>query len=260
MRVAVIGDIIGNPGRRTLKEFFPEYRKVKKLDFVIANGENAVSGSGITYPAMNELFNSGIDVITMGNHTWSKKEILSFINTEERLIRPANYPEGTPGKGFVTVDVNGIRVSVLNILGRVFLEPVDCPFRIADREISALDSISDVIIVDFHAEATSEKNAMGYYLDGRVTAVLGTHTHIQTADEKLLPLGTAFITDIGMTGPCHSVLGVKHDIIIKKFLTNMPHRFEVATGDTQLNAVIIDIDDNTYKAKSIERVFENYSF
>lgn len=260
MRIAFIGDIVGNPGRRTIGEFLPEYRKLKKIDFVAANAENAVSGSGLTYAAAQELFKSGVDIITMGNHTWSKKEILSFIDTENRIIRPANYPDKNPGKGCVALNVNNIRISVLNIMGRVFMEALDCPFLTADREIAYLKTVSDIIIVDFHAEATSEKNAMGYYLDGRVAAVVGTHTHIQTADERILPQGTAYITDVGMTGPYYSILGVKKDIIINKFLTHIPERFEVATGDVQLNAVIIDIDENTFKVKNIERVFEKYSF
>lgn len=260
MKIIFIGDIVGNPGRKMIKEFFAEYKKINKIDFAIANGENCVGGTGITYSVAQELLGCGIDVITLGNHTWAKKEIFDFLGTDSRIIRPANYPAENPGKGSTWIDVSGINIGVLNIMGRVYMDPIDCPFKAADREIEYLSSVSDFIIVDFHAEATSEKNAMGYYLDGRVAAVLGTHTHVQTGDEKILPKGTAYITDVGMTGPYDSILGVEKDIIIKKFLTQMPERFEVAKGDVQFNAVIIDIDDNTHKATSIRRVSERYSF
>lgn len=260
MRVLFIGDIIGNPGRKVIKEFLPDYRKMKKIDFCVANGENAVGGTGLTYSVAQELIKSGIDVITLGNHTWAKKEILGFIGTEKNIIRPANYPRGNPGKGSVVAEACGTAVGVLNIMGRVYMDPIDCPFAAADREIEYLSSFTDIIITDFHAEATSEKNAMGYYLDGRVTAVIGTHTHVQTVDEKILPSGTAYITDAGMTGPFESVIGVDKEIALNRFLTQIPHKFEIATkGEVQFNAVIIDVDERTHKAAKIERVFERYS-
>lgn len=261
MRVLFIGDIVGNPGRKMIKEFLPDYRKIKNIDFCVANGENAVGGTGLTYLAAQELIESGIDVITLGNHTWAKKEIINFIGTEKNIIRPANYPEGNPGKGSVVAEAGGIGIGVLNLMGRVYMDPVDCPFVAADREIEYLTNFTDIIIVDFHAEATSEKNAMGHYLDGRVAAVIGTHTHVQTADEKILPLGTAYITDAGMTGPFESVIGVDKEIALNRFLTRIPHKFTIATkGDVQFNAVIIDIDEGTHKATRMERVFERYSF
>lgn len=255
MRVLLIGDIIGRPGRRYIREKLPYIRKKNSIDFVIANGENSAGGNGITANVAKELFISGIDFLTMGNHIWDNKDVFNFIDRETRMTRPANYPEGTPGKGHQLVELRSeFYIGILNISGRTFMQPLDCPFRTVDREIGILEKYTNIIIVDFHAEATSEKIAMGLYLDGKVSAVVGTHTHVQTADEKILPKGTAYITDLGMTGPINSVLGVKSDTVIKKFITQMPVRFEVAKGKVQLNGVIIDIDEETGKAVHIERI------
>jgi metallophosphoesterase (TIGR00282 family) len=229
-------------------------------DFTIANGENTAGGRGISYNTAQEIFNTGIDAITMGNHTWSRKEILRIIDSGINIIRPANYPKGVPGKGRMVLEKNGLKLAVINLLGRVYMDStVDCPFQIVDREISFLKGQADCILVDFHAEATSEKVAMGYYLDGRVSCMVGTHTHIQTADEKILEKGTAYISDVGMTGPFGGVIGVDKELIIKKFTLGMPIQHEVAKGKVQINAVIIDIDDQTYKASKIVRINEVFN-
>ncbi len=226
-----------------------------QIDLVLANGENAAGGNGITPDLAEELYTFGIDILTMGNHVWDKKEILPYFEVENRIIRPANYPPGAPGKGFLVFPVTrNVKVGVLNLAGRVFMGDLDCPFRCADVMLAEIKRQTPVIIVDFHAEATSEKQALGWYLDGRVTAVLGTHTHTQTADERLLPAGTAYITDVGMTGPRDSVLGVKSEIILKKFITQMPARFEIADGVAQLNAVVLGINPANGEAYSIKRV------
>jgi hypothetical protein len=226
-----------------------------QIDLVIANGENAAGGNGITPEIAEELYDSGVDILTMGNHVWDKKEILTYFDVERRIIRPANYPPGTPGKGSIIYSVTrNVKVGVINLSGRVFLGNLDCPFRSADVLIEEISKHTPVILVDFHAEATSEKQAMGWYLDGRVTAVLGTHTHIQTADERLFPDGTAYITDVGMTGPRDSVLGVKTEIVLKKFLTQMPGRFEIANGVAQINAVVLGVNPANGKAHSIRRI------
>jgi metallophosphoesterase (TIGR00282 family) len=229
-------------------------------DFTIANGENTAGGRGISYNTAQEIFNTGIDAITMGNHTWSRKEILRIIDSGINIIRPANYPKGVPGKGRMVLEKNGLKLAVINLLGRVYMDStVDCPFQIVDREISFLKGQADCILVDFHAEATSEKVAMGYYLDGRVSCMVGTHTHIQTADEKILEKGTAYISDVGLTGPFGGVIGVDKELIIKKFTLGMPIQHEVAKGKVQINAVIIDIDDQTYKASKIVRINEVFN-
>lgn len=258
MRILMIGDVVGRPGRRALRENLQNLVKEFDLDLVIANGENAAGGNGITKDIVKELHGYGIDIITMGNHVWNKKQVFEFISQEDRIIRPANYPPGTPGRGWQIVkSKNEVEVAVLNLSGRVFMDALDCPFRKADELLQEIAGHVRVIILDFHAEATSEKVAMGWYLDGRVSAVCGTHTHVQTADERILPGGTAYITDVGMTGPRDSVIGFKTDIVLGKFITQLPRRFEVGGGLYQFNAVIIDIDDDTGQAKDICRV-QNY--
>ncbi len=255
MRILMIGDVVGRPGRKAVREVLPVLLQEHRPDLVIANGENAAGGNGITPDTAGELFASGIDVLTMGNHVWDKKEALTLLEEEERIIRPANYPPGTPGRGYNLFEVKeGLKVGVINLSGRVFLPPLECPFRLGRQLAEELRVETRVIIVDFHAEATSEKVALGWHLDGLVSAVVGTHTHIQTADARVLPGGTAYITDIGMTGPRDSVLGVKTEIIVHKFLTQLPARFEIAGGVTQLEGVILDIDPSTGRAAGIQRV------
>ena len=255
MRIMMIGDIVGRPGRKGIKETLETIRQELKLDAIIANGENAAGGNGITADIGTDLFEYGIDVLTMGNHVWDKREAISYINRETRIVRPANYPPGSPGRGAGIYNVGGYTIGVINFSGRVYLSTLDCPFRLADEMLETVRSETPIIIVDFHAEATSEKVALGWYLDGRVSAVLGTHTHIQTADERILPQGTAYISDVGMTGPRNSVLGVKTELVLEKFTTQMPVRFEVADGPYQFNAVVIDIDEDTGMATDIERIY-----
>ncbi|SMB96265.1 hypothetical protein SAMN00017405_1489 [Desulfonispora thiosulfatigenes DSM 11270] len=258
LNILMIGDIVGNVGRNAVRDVLPSLYKEYNLDLVLANGENAAGGKGITYEILQELYNYNINIITMGNHVWDKKEILDFIEYERTLIRPANFPEGTPGNSYVIYEIeNNIKVGVINLLGSIYLQPLISPFLIIDNIINEIKKETQIIIVDFHAEATSEKVAMGWYLDGKVSGVLGTHTHIQTADERILPDGSAYITDVGMTGPRNSVLGVKRDLAIQKFLTQMPVRFEMANGKGQLNGVVLTIDPLTGKAKSIERIQKN---
>lgn len=241
MRILFIGDIVGKPGRRAVRDLLPGIIEEYRIDCVIANCENAASGFGVTREVVEELYSSRIDVLTSGNHVWDKKEVLDFIEEYETFLRPANYPAGAPGHGSVVIPTpGGIPVGVINLEGRIFMHPSDCPFRTADREIEKLKGAS-VIIVDMHAEATSEKIAMGWYLDGRVTAVLGTHTHVQTADERILPRGTAYISDAGMTGPFDSVIGIRKDTILERFLLQIPNRFDVAKGDVRLQGVLIDV-------------------
>ena len=257
MRVLFIGDVVGEPGRRALKELLPKLNTKHNLEFVIANGENAAGGSGITPSLAEEIFGYGIDVITSGDHIWKKKEIIDYIDSNKRLLRPANYPDNVPGFGSTVVESeSGTKVAVVNLMGRVFMQAIECPFRAAKREIDKLKDKARIIIVDMHAEATSEKIALGWYLDGTVSAILGTHTHVQTADEKILPQGTAFISDAGMTGPFDSVIGRKKEQILSRFLTQMPTKFEMADGDVQLHGVVIDIDEKTGKANSIKRIQE----
>lgn len=255
MHLLMIGDIVGRPGRRAVKQNLPEILGSMKVDMVIANGENAAGGNGITREIARELFSCGVDVITMGNHVWNQKEIYTYIDRESRIIRPANYPPGTPGSGCgVFTAQNGIRLGVINLSGRVFMQDLDCPFRKADELVGRLKEEVGIVFMDFHAEASSEKVAMGWHMDGRASAVCGTHTHVQTADEKVLPGGTAYISDVGMTGPADSVIGVKKDIVIEKFITQMPRRFEVAEGLYQFNAVLVEIDDVSSRALSIRRI------
>lgn len=255
MKVLFIGDIVGGGGRQAVEELLPRIQKEKGIDFSIANGENAAGGTGITPKIMNQLFSYGVDIITSGNHLWDKKQIIPIIDKERRLLRPANYPPGVPGLGStVTETENGSKIGIINLSGRVFMPALDCPFRTAEREIKKLRKETLLIVVDIHAEATSEKIAMGWFLDGKVSAVIGTHTHVQTADEGILPQGTAYITDIGMTGAAKSVIGVKTDLILRRFLTQLPVRFEPAEEDIQLSAVVLDLNPSTGKANSIERI------
>lgn len=259
MKILFIGDIVGKPGRKALKEGLSRIAEKVKADFVIANVENAAGGFGITQEVGEEIFSLGVDVLTSGNHIWDKKEAVTYITRESRLLRPANYPEGVPGHGSLVVkSQDGDKVAVLNISGRVFMSPMDCPFRVAKGEVEKLKKETNIIIVDFHAEATSEKIAFGKFLDGEVSAVIGTHTHVQTADETILPQGTAYITDAGMTGPLDSVIGIKKEQIIEKFLTQIPVRFETAKGPTILAAVIIDINSKTGRAAGIQRIQLNF--
>jgi len=255
VKILFIGDIVGKPGRKALDLFLRKTQEQHGITFTIANGENAAGGFGVTESIVENLFSSGIDVITTGNHVWAKKEALQLASKEHRLLRPLNYPPGTPGVGSVVMkDRDGNKVAVLNAEGRVFMRPQDCPFRSIEAEIPLLQEETPVIIVDFHAEATSEKVAMGWFLDGRASAVFGTHTHIQTADERILPGGTAYITDVGMTGPSESVIGVKKDIILRRFLTSLPERFETATRFPQFQAVVAEISPGDGRATSVERV------
>jgi 2',3'-cyclic-nucleotide 2'-phosphodiesterase len=255
VKVLFIGDIFGEPGRRALARAVPRLVAQRQVDVVIGNGENAAGGFGITPELAEELFDLGLAVITTGNHAWDKKEILDYIPREPRLLRPANYPSGVPGNGSVVVEsAGGEQLGVLQLMGRAYMPTLDCPFQVAKKELVALKKRTVAVIVDMHAEATSEKMAMGHYLDGEVVAVVGTHTHVQTADDQILPKGTAYVTDIGMTGPLHSVIGVKKELAIEKFLTGMPRRFEVASGPSVFCAVLLELDARLGKALSIERI------
>lgn len=262
MRVLFIGDIVGSPGRQIVRDRLADIVAQRKIDLVIANGENSASGFGITPRLAEELLSTEIDVLTGGNHSWDKKEILEYLPHEPRLLRPANFPDGSPGSGlYVGTAKNGVRYAVLNLQGRVFLPAIDDPFRKADSLLAALPQDVAFVFVDMHAETTSEKIALGWYLDGRVSAQVGTHTHVATADERVLPQGTAYITDVGMTGPHGGVIGMDRDGIIKRFLDQLPARFEVASGDVQMNTVLIETDDEgprnaagRLRARSIERL------
>ncbi|NPV72093.1 MAG: TIGR00282 family metallophosphoesterase [Firmicutes bacterium] len=255
MIILFIGDIVGRPGRMMVEEHLVSLRRETGADLVIANGENAAGGIGLTRDTADEIFGAGVDVITMGNHVWDKKELLEYINVEPRILRPLNYPGKAPGQGSIIVDGGGSPVAVVNAAGRVFNTILlECPFRKLADEVDRLKAEARVVVVDFHAEATSEKVAMGWYLDRKVTAVVGTHTHVQTADEMVLPGGTAYITDVGMTGPYHSIIGIQTDLVLDRFLTQIPVKFEVAKGPRQLSAVVIEADETTGKTRSIRRI------
>ena len=257
MKILYIGDTVANAGRTIVRTHLKELLQRHSIDLTILNCENAAPGNGVTPQMADEFFDWGVDVLTSGNHIWNKKEILPYLNKQARLLRPANYPPGNPGHGMVVVKTKtGERAAVLNLQGRVYMPPIDDPFRVADAELAALPGDVKTIFVDMHAEATSEKVAMGWYLDGRVSAVIGSHTHIPTADETILPGGTAYQTDAGMTGPFLSVIGVMKEGAINRFLTQMPARFEPASQDVRLNAVVIDVDGETGKARSILRIQE----
>jgi metallophosphoesterase (TIGR00282 family) len=250
MLVLAIGDIIGKPGRQAVQQLVPALRQQYGLDLVIANAENVAGGFGLTPDTAKELLGAGIDVLTSGNHIWAQKEIIPYLDGELPILRPLNYPPGVPGKGYL---VNG-QVMVVNLIGRTFIGDFDCPFRAMDQLLAEFSLKPKVIIVDFHAEATSEKVAMGRYLDGRVSAVLGTHTHVGTIDAQLLPRGTAYVTDIGMTGPVDSVIGDDAEAVIQRFLTRMPHRLSVGKGKTMFTAIITGVADDSGQAISIERI------
>ncbi|MBI4824639.1 MAG: TIGR00282 family metallophosphoesterase [Nitrospirae bacterium] len=259
MNVLFIGDIVGKTGRMAVKALLPKLVETYKIDLTIANGENLAGGFGITEKTVTEMFGSGIHVITSGNHIWDKKEFLPYIAKENRVLRPLNYPPGVPGFGSVIQSLSsGIKVSVVNVSGRVFMSNMDCPFRVSEKEIERLRETTNIIVVDFHAEATSEKQAFGYFVDGKVSAVIGTHTHVQTADERLLPKGTAYISDVGMTGPADSIIGVQKEEVIERFLLQIPKKFEIAKGPALLQAVVIAIDTKTGRAESIQRLSLNY--
>jgi len=253
-RVLVIGDVVGSPGRELIRNQLRPFAKSNAIDFVIVNGENAAGGLGISAAIATQFFEWGVDVITTGDHVWKKKDIIAAIQADIRIVRPANYPSESPGRGWTCVrSLSGEPVGVVNLVGRTFMQPAECPFKAASRAVEDLKAQTKMIIVDMHAEATSEKLGMGWHLDGKVSAVFGTHTHVQTADERVLPGGTAYITDIGMAGGFDSILGRRKDAVLKKFITNMPEPFDVASGDPRMCGAIISINPATGRAESIER-------
>ncbi|MBU2540281.1 MAG: TIGR00282 family metallophosphoesterase [Candidatus Omnitrophica bacterium] len=253
MKILFIGDIVGKPGRETIAGLLPGLKTEFKIDVVIANAENAAGGSGITVAVADELFSQGIDVLTSGDHIFKRRESFSVID-HPRILRPANLPENVPGKGLIVITVKNEKIAVINLEGRVFMNPIDCPFRVVRSLLTGIDPKVKIIIVDMHAEATSEKIALGWFLDGKVSAVLGTHTHVQTADENILPAKTAYISDVGMTGSCASVIGRNKEQIIERFLSSIPTRFELARGDEQLQGVLVDIDEKSGQARKIKRI------
>jgi hypothetical protein len=255
MKILMIGDIVGKAGRQALRGLLEKIIADHEIEFTIANGENAAGGMGITPPIAMEILDQGVDVITSGNHIWAKKEIIPFLNEESRILRPANYPVHVPGKGAGVFNLeDGQKVGVLNLEGRVFMKHLDCPFRIGEKETEILKKQTNIIIVDFHAEATSEKMAMGWFLNGKVSSVLGSHTHVQTCDERILNEGTAYITDIGMTGPLDSVIGIRKQVALERLLTQIPWKFDVATEEIELQGVVVDIDSKTGKSRDIKRL------
>jgi metallophosphoesterase (TIGR00282 family) len=255
VKIFFIGDIIGKPGRRAVREKLPGLLEELHIDLVLANGENAAGGFGVTPKIVKELINSDIDLLTSGNHIWDKRDILGFLDNQKVLLRPANYPNGVPGRGSSLVEAkNGIMVGVINVSGRVFMDDIECPFKTSLKENEKLRAATSIVIVDFHAEATSEKEALGWYLDGKVSAVVGTHTHVQTADERVLPNGTAYITDLGMTGAMDSVIGIEKSIAIERFLTGLPKKFETAQNDVYLQGALITVDEASGRATDIERM------
>lgn len=258
MKILFIGDVVGSLGREMVKEYVPKLKEKYRPQVTIVNGENAAGGKGITEKIYRFFLESGVQAVTLGNHTWDNREIFDFIDDAKQMVRPANFPENNPGKGMIFLKANQVEVAVINLQGRTYLPAIDCPFKKADALIEEARKRTPIIFVDFHGEATSEKQAIGWYLDGRVSAVVGTHTHVQTADDRILPKGTAYISDVGMTGPYDGILGVEKDLVIQRFLTNLPVRFEVSKkGRAQLSAVIIEIDDKTGLAKKIERILIN---
>jgi 2',3'-cyclic-nucleotide 2'-phosphodiesterase len=255
MRILFIGDIVGKPGRQAVEGILEKLISDYGIEFTIANGENAAGGMGITPPIAIDILDLGVDVLTSGNHIWAKKEIIPFLDEESRILRPANYPAQVPGRGAGIYQLsNGKKVGVLNLEGRVFMKNLDCPFRVGEKEIEILRQQTNIIIVDFHAEATSEKMAMGWFLNGKVSAILGTHTHVQTSDERILNEGTAYITDVGMTGPLASVIGIRKQVALERLLTQIPWKFDVATEEIELQGVVVEIDSNTGKSKDIRRI------
>lgn len=259
-RVLAVGDVVGSPGRRACMEIIPRLRKQEAIDFVIANGENVAGGSGVTESTCSDLFNHGVDVITSGDHVFKKKEAEELLNRHNRILRPANYPRSVPGHGSTIVRTQqGWKVGVINLIGRVFLKTVDCPFEIGGRAVDELLKETQIIFVDIHAEATSEKVALGWFFDGKVSGVFGTHTHVQTADERILPKGTGYITELGMCGPYHSVIGRRIDQVFQMFQTQMPVRLDVAEEDARISGAVFEINPETGKAISIRRVHERIS-
>ena len=255
MKIIFVGDIVGRPGRTAFRRWLPGLAEEFGADLVIANAENAAAGFGVTANVVKELLEAGAQVLTSGNHIWRNKEVSSVLGVEPRLLRPANYPQVTPGPGCGVFEApGGRRVGVLNLCGRTFMDPLDCPFQVAERELPSLLEQTSLVVVDIHAEATSEKLAMGWHLDGRVSAVIGTHTHVQTADEQILPKGTGYLTDVGMTGPKESILGIKGELIMQRFLTRMPIKFEIPGGPAVLSAVALEVDDASGRCLSIERI------
>jgi len=259
LRLLFLGDVIGEPGRKAVIEMVPRLKQAWGIDFVVVNGENAAAGRGITGKITIDLLRAGVAVITSGDHIWDQKEVVSYIETEPRLLRPINYPPGTPGRGSIVLETAKGKVGVINVQGRTFMQPsLENPFRLVDEEVRRLRAETHILFVDMHAETTSEKIAIGRFLDGKVSAVAGTHTHIQTADEQIFPGGTAFICDAGMCGPTESVLGREIQPIIQRFVSSMPVNFPVAKGEVKLHGILVDIDPSTGKAKSIRRVAERY--
>jgi len=256
MRILLIGDVVGRPGRNAIRDLLPGVRDRHRPDLVVCNVENAAGGFGLTEPIGRELLEAGVDVMTGGNHIWDKRGSEDYLAAEERLACPANVPAQVPGRRYVIHEVDDIRVAVISLLGRVFMHPVDCPFRGLDALLEELDEKADLFVLDFHAEATSEKQAMGLHADGRVSVVVGTHTHVPTADSCILPQGTAFQCDLGMTGPYRSIIGMDADAVMKKFLTGMPSRFEVARDDARLCGLVVDVDTWSGHATHVERVDE----
>jgi len=254
VKILFIGDIVGKPGRQAVATLLPGLHREYGIALTIANAENAAGGFGITPSVAEELFQAHIDVLTSGNHIWDKKEVEFTLAAERRLLRPANYPPAAPGSGVALWERGGVRVGVLNLQGRVFMPTIDCPFRVAEEQIALLKQTTDLIVIDFHAEATSEKQAFARFVDGRVSAVVGTHTHVQTADEQILPAGTAYISDVGMTGPTDSVIGMEPSDVIHRFLTQTPSKFRVAKGTPILSAVVLDLDEESGKARTITRL------
>lgn len=253
MNILCIGDVVGSIGCGFLMKTLPSFKKLKNVDMVIANGENSSDGNGLTPASAKQLFDSGVDVITSGNHAFRRKESYEYYDSCEALIRPANYPEGTtPGRGYTVIDMLKWQVCVINMLGVMYLEPLDCPYRTIEKILKETDRYK-IRILDFHAEATAEKRALGYYLDGRISAMFGTHTHVQTADETILPNGTGYITDVGMTGTVQSVLGVKKELAIAKFKDKMPVRFDLASGECKMDCILFEVDNKTGKTISTER-------
>ena len=255
MNILLIADIVGKPGRWAISQILPELKRTHQIDFTIANVENAAGGFGLTKEIAQKIRHYGVDCLTSGNHIWDRKDIFPYLNESLRILRPANYPPDVPGRGTAIFDLtNDFKIGVMNIQGKVYIKEIDCPFRIADKEIEKLKKETKIIIVDLHAEATSEKMALGWYLDGKVSAVLGTHTHVQTADEMILPQGTAYITDVGMTGAHDSVIGINKEDAITRFLTQIPRRFTVAKNDIKFCGALVKIDPDSGKALSIERI------
>lgn len=252
MKILIVGDIVGRPGRNALNAYLEKYKN--KYDFIIVNGENSAAGFGITEKIAEEFLSWGVDVITGGNHSWDKKEIYDYLNNSDSILRPYNYPEGVAGKGYTIKEVNGNKIAVISLQGRVFMNSVDCPFKAIKKILTELKNVTKNIIVDFHAEATSEKIAFAKYISGEVSLVYGTHTHVQTADERIFESGTAYISDIGMTGSQNGVIGIESEVVIKKFLTSLPQKFQVAEGDEYLNGLELDLDEKNGRAKKINRI------